>query len=29
MVKEVTTLRMYDSVTALIAKAIPIITNKK
>ena len=27
--KEVTTLRMYDSVTALIAKAIPIITNKK
>jgi N utilization substance protein B len=27
--KEVTTLRMYDSVTALIAKAIPIITNRK
>lgn len=27
--KEVTTLRMYDSVTALIAKAIPIITNKR
>ena len=26
--KEVTTLRMYDSVTALIAKAIPIITSK-
>ena len=27
--KEVTTLRMYDSVTALIAKAIPVITNRK
>jgi N utilization substance protein B len=27
--KEVTTLRMYDSVTSLIAKAIPIITGKR
>lgn len=27
--KEVTSLRMYDSVTALIAKAIPIITGKR
>ena len=27
--KQVTTLKMYDSVTALIAKAIPIITNKR
>ncbi len=26
--KQVTTLRMYDSVTALIAKAIPIITSR-
>ncbi len=27
--KQVTSLRMYDSVTALIAKAVPIITSKK
>ncbi len=27
--KQVTTLRMYDSVTALIAKAIPIISSRK